>query len=241
MSAPLSETKQIVSVGGNNWRVRRQAVGPSMHRKYLAVMLDRVFGESALHLNKKLAEAAKARTPVNIEALFSQLTLDVIGKAVFNYDFDALEQDSTIIQAVYTALKETESRATDLLPYWKLSVLNHFVPRQRKAAAAVAEIRTTTEMLIARCKEMVNEEETRAAASSEEYINTEDPSILRFLIASRDEVSAEQLRDDLLGMLVAGHETTASVLTWTIFFLAQDPERMRLLQVCFSFESPGSA
>jgi carotene epsilon-monooxygenase len=54
-----------------------------------------------------------------MEAAFSQLTLDVIGKAVFNYDFDALNRDSPLIQAVYTALKETETRATDLLPYWK--------------------------------------------------------------------------------------------------------------------------
>ena len=55
-----------------------------------------------------------------MEAAFSQLTLDVIGKAVFNYDFDALNRDSPLIQAVYTALKETETRATDLLPYWKV-------------------------------------------------------------------------------------------------------------------------
>lgn len=44
-------------------------------------------------------------------------------------------------QAVYTALKETETRATDLLPYWKLPLVNLFVPRQRKAAAAVELIR----------------------------------------------------------------------------------------------------
>jgi hypothetical protein len=42
---------------------------------------------------------------------------------------------------VYTALKETETRATDLLPYWKYPLINLFVPRQRKAAAAVALIR----------------------------------------------------------------------------------------------------
>ncbi len=42
------------------------------------------------------------------------------GKAVFNYDFNSLTTDSPLIQAVYTALKETETRATDLLPYWKV-------------------------------------------------------------------------------------------------------------------------
>jgi hypothetical protein len=55
-----------------------------------------------------------------MEALFSQLTLDIIGKAVFNYDFNSLTTNSPLIQAVYTSLKETEQRATDLLPYWKV-------------------------------------------------------------------------------------------------------------------------
>lgn len=58
---------------------------------------------------------------MNMEACFSQLTLDIIGKAVFNYDFDSLNRDSPLIQAVYTSLKETEQRATDLLPLWKVS------------------------------------------------------------------------------------------------------------------------
>lgn len=79
---------------------------------------------------------------------------------------------------------------------------------------------------------MVDEEERAAAAGDEEYMNTEDPSILRFLIASRDEASAQQLRDDLLGMLVAGHETTASVLTWTTFLLCGRPECLAKVQVC---------
>ena len=87
-----------------------------------------------------------------MEARFSQLTLDIIGKSVFNYGFDALNTDSPVIQAVYTSLKETEQRATDLLPYWKVPLLCLLVPRQRKALAAVALIRETTEMLIAKCK-----------------------------------------------------------------------------------------
>lgn len=65
------------------------------------------------------------------------------------------------------------------------------------------------------------------ARFEEGYINEGDPSVLRFLIASREEVSANQLRDDLLSMLVAGHETTASVLTWTFYLLAQNPEQMQ--------------
>ena len=40
--------------GGDDWRVRRRAVGPSLHRAYLEAMVARVFGPSAQHLAAKL-------------------------------------------------------------------------------------------------------------------------------------------------------------------------------------------
>ncbi len=36
------------------------------------------------------------------------------------------------------------------------------------------------------------------------------------------DLEAKQMRDDLMTMLIAGHETTAAVCTWTLFCLAQD-------------------
>ncbi|KAG2485381.1 hypothetical protein HYH03_015869 [Edaphochlamys debaryana] len=222
--------KGFAIAGGENWRVRRKAVGPSLHRSYLEAMVNRVFGPSALFAADKLRESARSGAPVNMEAIFSQLTLDIIGKSVFNYDFNSLTTDSPLIQAVYTALKETEQRATDLLPIWKYPALAWFVPRQRKAYEAVELIRQTTNDLIRKCKEMVDEEEVRAASaaveSGQEYMNEADPSILRFLIAAREEVDSTQLRDDLLSMLVAGHETTGSALTWTLYLLVQNPDKM---------------
>jgi cytochrome P450 len=38
-------------------------------------------------------------------------------------------------------------------------------------------------------------------------------------------VSDKQLRDDLMTMLVAGHETTAALLTWTLFEMASARDR----------------
>lgn len=201
-----------------------RAVVPSLHKKYLSIMVERVFDKCAERMVEKLKSSAANGTAVNMEAVFSQLTLDVIGLSVFNYNFDALSADSPVIDAVYTSLKEAEARSTDILPYWKIKALCKVIPRQIKAEKAVEVIRQTVEELIAKCKEIVEAE--GEMIDNEEYVNDSDPSILRFLLASREEVSSTQLRDDLLSMLVAGHETTASVLTWTVYLLSKDPSSL---------------
>ncbi|AES60693.1 putative carotene epsilon-monooxygenase [Medicago truncatula] len=213
---------------GPLWTARRRAVVPSLHKRYLSIMVDRVFCKCAERLVEKLQADAVNGTAVNMEDKFSQLTLDVIGLSVFNYNFDALNSDSPVIEAVYTALKEAEARSTDLLPYWKIDFLCKIIPRQIKAENAVTVIRKTVEDLIEQCKEIVESEGERIDA--DEYVNDADPSILRFLLASREEVSSVQLRDDLLSMLVAGHETTGSVLTWTLYLLSKDSSSLAKAQ-----------
>ncbi|KAF5750448.1 carotene epsilon-monooxygenase chloroplastic [Tripterygium wilfordii] len=218
----------IAIAEGQLWTVRRKAVAPSLHKKFLSVMVDRVFCKCAERLMEKLQPAVLNGVTVNMEEKFSQLTLDVIGLSLFNYNFDSLTTDSPVIDAVYTALKETELRTTDILPYWKIKALCKIVPRQIKAEKAVTVIRRSVEELITKCKEIVESEGERI--DKEDYVNESDPSILRFLLASREEVSSIQLRDDLLSMLVAGHETTGSVLTWTLYLLSKDASSLAKAQ-----------
>lgn len=61
---------------------------------------------------------------------------------------------------------------------------------------------------------------TREAAWTSQV---KDPSLLRFMVDLRGaDLSDKQLRDDLMTMLIAGHETTAAVLTWALFCLLQN-------------------
>lgn len=103
---------------------------PSLHKKYLSIIVERVFCRCAEQLVEKLKPSLLNGSAVNMEENFSQLTLDVIGLALFNYNFDSLKMNSPVIDAVYTALKEAELRSTDLLPYWKAG---YFLTRSNSA------------------------------------------------------------------------------------------------------------
>lgn len=80
----------------------------------------------------KLAAVADSKESVDMETLFCSLSLDIIGKAVFNYPFDSVTQESPVIKAVYSVLQEAEHRSVTPLPYWNLPLANLLVPRLRK-------------------------------------------------------------------------------------------------------------
>ncbi|CAN8290467.1 unnamed protein product [Cochlearia groenlandica] len=218
--------KGLIPADGEIWRRRRRAIVPALHQKYVAAMIS-LFGEASDRLCQKLDSAASIGEEVEMESLFSRLTLDVIGKAVFNYDFDSLTNDTGVIEAVYTVLREAEDRSVSPIPVWDIPIWKDISPRQRKVTSSLKLINDTLDDLIATCKRMVEEEELQF---HEEYMNERDPSILHFLLASGDDVSSKQLRDDLMTMLIAGHETSAAVLTWTFYLLTTEPTVVAKLQ-----------
>lgn len=218
--------KGLIPADGEIWRVRRRAIVPALHQKYVAAMIS-LFGKATDRLCKKLDAAASDGEDVEMESLFSRLTLDIIGKALFNYDFDSLTNDTGIVEAVYTVLREAEDRSISPIPVWDIPVWKDISPRQKKVNASLKVINDALNDLIAICKRMVEEEELQF---HEEYMNEQDPSILHFLLASGDDVSSKQLRDDLMTMLIAGHETSAAVLTWTFYLLSKEPSVMARLQ-----------
>lgn len=86
----------MIPANGEIWKSRRRAVVPALHKKFLASMVG-LFGDSSLHGISQLEKAAMAGQALEMENFFSRLTLDIIGKAVFNYDFDSLTHDDPLI------------------------------------------------------------------------------------------------------------------------------------------------
>jgi cytochrome P450 len=198
------------------WKVRRRAVVPGFHKRWLNNMIS-MFGDCADRLVTDLTTRSSNTTPIDMEERFCSVTLDIIGKAVFNYDFGSVTKESPIVKAVYRVLREAEHRSSSFIPYWNL-------PYAEKWMGGQVEFRKDMGMLDSILTQLINRAvETRREASVEELEVRDvgdDPSLLRFFADMRGEdLTSKVLRDDLMTMLIAGHETTAAMLTWTVFGL----------------------
>ena len=128
------------------WKNRRRQLVPGFHKAWLDHMVG-LFGDCSVQLTKNLdgafyflyfccmgnsndvvfyltltAEIEKGggSAVIDMEERFCSVSLDIIGLAVFNYDFGSTTRESPIIKAVYTCLQEAAHRSTFYFPYWNL-------------------------------------------------------------------------------------------------------------------------
>lgn len=228
--------KGLIPADLDTWKQRRRVIAPGFHALYLEAMV-KIFtdcSERTILKFDKLLEAEDLHggktIELDLEAEFSSLALDIIGLGVFNYDFGSVTKESPVIKAVYGTLFEAEHRSTFYIPYWKIPLSRWIVPRQRKFRKDLKIINDCLDRLIRNAKE-TREETDVEKLQQRDYSNLKDASLLRFFVDMRGaDVDDCQLRDDLMTMLIAGHETTAAVLTWAVFLLAQNPSKMKKAQ-----------
>ncbi|KAA8490514.1 Cytochrome P450 97B3, chloroplastic [Porphyridium purpureum] len=242
--------KGLIPADFETWKKRRRVIAPGFHMKWLDRM-TRLFGECTDELLQELDRVAsrgvvsstgsvkqqlgskaqaKQSNVIDMETAFCSCSLDIIGKAVFNYEFGSVTNESPIIKAVYRCLREAEHRSTFLFPYWKIEFLNWVIPRQRKFRRDMKIISDQLDELIQLAVDSRDESDL-SALESRDYDVIKDPSMLRFLVDLRGEqATCSQLRDDLITLLTAGHETTAALLTWALCEIARNPHVLSKLR-----------
>lgn len=212
--------KGLIPADYQTWKLRRRAIAPAFHAKWLSFMTS-MFSRVSLSLCDKLAASDVVR---DMESEFCSLALDVVGVAVFNYDFGSVASESPVIKAVYRILKEVEHRSTSFIPYWKIPGAPSLVPRLRRFYADMKLLNDTLDTLIRSARESATSVDLDDL-QQRNYQNVSDPSLLRFLVELRaEQTTNKQLRDDLITLLIAGHETVAAVLTWTFYEMARNPD-----------------
>ncbi|XP_039146545.1 cytochrome P450 97B2, chloroplastic [Dioscorea cayenensis subsp. rotundata] len=227
--------KGLIPADIETWKLRRKVIVPAFHSSFLEAMVN-VFTDCSERTMLKFEKHIESDKPgektveLDLEAEFSSLALDIIGLGVFNYDFGSVTKESPVIKAVYGTLFEAEHRSTFYIPYWNLPFARWIVPRQRKFHNDLKIINDCLDDLIKNAKKTRQETDVEKL-QQRDYTALKDASLLRFLVDMRGaDVNDRQLRDDLMTMLIAGHETTAAVLTWAVFLLAQNPSKMRKAQ-----------
>ena len=191
------------------WRRQRRMVQPAFHQETLAQLTDYVERSSS----SVLADWERAGTGamVDIDVAMMHATLEVVGHALFGSD---LSQDaSALADATLDALDVVVARARVPItpPGWIPTRAN------RRLAAANNVFDSAVRRMIAE----------RAHAQ----VRTHD--MLDMLMEVRDEhgqgLSGEEIRNQMVTFIVAGHETVASALTWAWALLAANPQEQESL------------
>lgn len=198
----------LVTSEGEFWRGQRKLVQPAFHRR----RLDAIFAmmvERAKDLVSRLGEAASAGKAIDLTPHLSQLTLDIISRAMFSSDVQGAAADvSKHIHVLNEyALRMLRNPWMFLLPR-RIPLPFTFGP----VTALNSLDRIVNGIIRARRKQPA-----------------EHDDLLNMLLSATEEetgrgMTDEQLRDEVMTIFVAGHETTANAMAWLLYLVSKHPE-----------------
>lgn len=195
------------------WTRQRKLVQPSFHRQRVEAMGATMIDVIKAHVSMwdKLAASGQE---FNLSFDMSYVALEIALRTMFGNSLSR-EEANAISDALHVANEITSKRL------WEMTRLGEILPtRENRAYNGAAN---TLDRIVSR---IINE---RRKAD----VRRDD--LLGVLIDARDAdtdeaMSDKQLRDEVLTLLLSGHETTAVALSWSFLLLAQNPavlERLR--------------
>lgn len=197
---------------GALWLRQRRLMQPAFHRRRIAGFAE-IMTRHTVEMLARWDKRAGADAPLDVAEAFSGLTMAIIAETMFGA---RLASDTHAVnEAITVLLADINFRFQ--VPFYP--ALRWPTPRNRRTLAALRTVDDLVLGIIA---------QRRASAE-------ERDDLLGMLMAARDEetgaaMSDRQLRDEVVSIFVAGHETTAVLLTWVFYVLSQEPEVEARLQ-----------
>jgi cytochrome P450 len=199
----------LISSDGNFWLKQRRLAQPAFHKKRLDMMFD-IMRSETLQFCERLDPYQQNGSTFNINVELTKVTIDIVAKTLFGTEVD-------------TSIVLIGKHITDLNAYISAKVNNPllpplWVPTKRNFAfkKAMNDLNKIIYQIIEKRRQ-----------------NPEDKDdLLAMLMNARDEETGEgmtdlQLRDEILTLFVAGHETSATSLSWILILLSKHPEWMQ--------------
>ncbi len=198
---------------GEFWKRQRRLAQPAFHLRRLKALAAAMAAASA-----RMVEGWEHGKVVDVMAQMNAVTMDIVAKTLFGADVSG---DIADVAEAMAVLQEI----TGQVSFTAFFDLPEFLvrPRGGRFNAAVATLDRIVNRVVAERRAMMEKSgETR-------------DDLLSMLLEARDEESGEgmtdrQLRDELVTLFLAGHETTAIALAWTFHLLAQTPRAEAILQ-----------
>jgi cytochrome P450 len=191
----------LVTSEGEFWLRQRRLSQP-------AFLKQRVNSYAPLmaELTDRMLNAWKPGTPIDVHFEFSTLTSVIALKTLFDLDDPGDRERFTDSLRTAFALMSDRFRSLFRLPNWFPT------PANLKLNRAVKDLNAVVDGFIA---------QGRARGGN-------GADLLSRLIAAQDtdgtRMTDRQLRDEMMTLYLAGHETTALTLTWSWYLLSQHPE-----------------
>ncbi|AEI43995.1 cytochrome P450 [Paenibacillus mucilaginosus] len=183
----------------------------SVQKRYMqpAFYKERIqaYAETVRELTREAADRIRPGQTVALHDELMQLTLAIIAKTMFGADVDELKAE------LAAAVNDTIERTAKTLFSPLVLPLSYPTPGNRVHRRA---IRTLEEMVYAVLDD--------ASRTPEKYRSTLLGMLLDTTDGEGNPLPREEIRDQMMTMLLAGHETTANLLTWVLYSLGREPE-----------------
>lgn len=197
----------LINSEGSFWLRQRRLAQPAFHRKRISS-----YGETMVSYAQRLLTSWDASANRGAERDVNEdmvrLTLEIVAKTLFHVDI--AEDAHEVGEALDVFMHNTR---TDK-PLWQMLIPKGFpTPANRRFKRANQEMDRLVYDLIARRRESGKDEGDLMSM----LMQTQDAD-------TGESMTDKQLRDELLTILMAGHETTANALSWTWVLLARHSE-----------------
>ncbi len=190
-----------------SWIEHRRTAAPAFHHQRLEAVSTEVRAAADAALVTGLADLRPGHgRVVDVARLTHRVGLDAVGRALFSADLSGHAQQ----------LLDATSNAAELVVRLGRSIL----PTARWAPTPTnLRLRLTRRRLDAITAHLVAERRARGGAAG---AAAHGDDLLGLLLDS--DMADVEVRDELVTMVIAGHETVAGALTWTLMLLAEHPE-----------------
>lgn len=219
---PFFGERSLLLLDGDPHKRQRQLLMPPLHGEQL-----RTYGERICRITEKILDRLPKDQVFLGRSAMQQISLEVILEVVFG-----LETGER-----YQRLKQLLSELTEVFRSPRLSSLLFFPFLQKDLGP------TTPWGRFLRQQQQIDQLLYTEIADRRQNPDPERSDILSLLLTAQDEtgqsMSDRELRDEMMTLLIAGHETTASAIAWALYWIHRQPEvKDKLIHELSGLENP---